>query len=104
MQCSFIQIQRHTATRAPPKNPFPTLLLDTFGLTYIYDGVKLDVPAKYDKVGLTIRDDNSTFFGTYFEVLDGLLENSRLNHRVRIRRSQPGRTGYALSNGLLSGV
>ena len=99
-----MQIQRHTAPGAPPKNPFPTLLLDTFGLTYRYDGVRLDVPAKYDKFGLTIRDDNPTFFGIYFEVVDGLLEAPRLNHRVRICRSQPGRAGCALSDGLLSGV
>jgi|HubBroStandDraft_6_1064221.scaffolds.fasta_scaffold27701_2 hypothetical protein len=75
-------------------------------LAYRYERASCDVPAKYDKCGLTRGDDNNnmpTIFGNYIDPLDGLLRAVRPNQRARIRRNHPGRAKPIFSEAWMAG-
>jgi hypothetical protein len=44
----------------------PTHFLDIFGLVYCYDERDSDVPANYEKIGLTTESLNLQFMGLQF--------------------------------------
>ena len=72
-------------------------------LAYEYEGASRDVPAKYDKCGLTRSDYMPTIFGNYIDPLDGLLRAVRLNQRARIRRNHPDRATPTFSEVFTAG-
>jgi hypothetical protein len=72
-------------------------------LVYEYEGMGWDVPAKYDKCGLTRSGYMPTIFGNYTDPPDGLLRAVRLNQRARIRRNQPSRAKPIFSEAFVIG-